>query len=131
LEKACLDKAGCWFLQANNTPLLQHPMIKWFGEIGTNRPAFKQVLSGKFNLDTDNIYVRKLLQQLKKPENVLKLAPRSLQDYTNGWRKVHESTSSSLLGIHFGHYMARMFSPNIVLFNATMTDIPLKTGYSL
>ena len=73
LEKACLDEAGHQFLQANNTPLLQHPMIKWFGEIGTNRPTFKQVLSGKFNPDTDNMYVRNLLQQLKRPENVLEL----------------------------------------------------------
>jgi len=58
LKKACLDEAGHWFLQANDTPLLQNPMIKWFGETGTNRLTFKQVLLGKFNLKPDNIYVK-------------------------------------------------------------------------
>ncbi len=37
--------------------------------------------------------------------------------------------SSSLSGIHFGHNMAGTFNPHIVLFNATMADLPLKTGY--
>jgi len=74
--------------------------------------------------------VVKLLHNLKRPENVPEFEPRSLEDYTSGWRKARETTSSSLSGIHFGHYMAGTFNPNIVLFNATMADIPLKTGYS-
>jgi len=66
LEKVCLDKAGRRFSQANDTPLLQNPSLKHFGEIGTNRPAFKKVLEGKYQPTPDeNIYVRKLLQQLK------------------------------------------------------------------
>jgi len=36
----------------------------------------------------------------------------------------------SLSSIHFRHYMAGTFNPNILVFNVTMTDIPLKTGYS-
>jgi len=55
---------------------------------------------------------------------------RSLQEYTDGWRKAQEATSSSLSGIHFGHYMAGTFNPEILIFNATMANIPLKTGYS-
>jgi len=129
LEKACLDEAGHQFLQANDTPLLQNPMIQWFGETGTNRPSFKQVLLAKFHHEIGNPYVEKLLQHLQKPEQVHAFTSQSLEDYTISWRKARESTSSSLSGIHFGHYMAGMFNPNIVLFNATMANLPLKTGY--
>jgi len=73
LEKACLDEAGHQFLQANDTPLLQNPIIKWFGETGTNKPAFKQVLLGKFCLKQDNIYFTKLLNQLKNQNKYKKL----------------------------------------------------------
>jgi len=70
------------------------------------------------------------MQQLKKPEHVTAILPRSLQDYTIGLRKARESTASSLSGVHFGHYMVGTFNPNIVLFNAMMADIPMTMGYS-
>jgi len=73
LEKACLDEAGHRFSQANDTPLLQNPVLKWFGETGTNKPTFEQVLSGKFSLEQDNIYITKLLSQLKNQNKYQKL----------------------------------------------------------
>ncbi len=87
LEKACLDEAGRCFSQANDTPLLQQPILQWFGETGTSKPAFKRVLQGKFNQEIENPYMVKLLHNLKKPENVPEFEPRSLEDYTSGWRK--------------------------------------------
>jgi len=76
------------------------------------------------------MYMTKLMQQLCRPESLREITPRSLQDYTMGWRRAWETTASSMLGIHFGHYMAGTFNPDIVLFNATMADLPMKTGYS-
>jgi len=32
--------------------------------------------------------------------------------------------------MHLGHYMASTFNPEILIFNATMADIPLRTGYA-
>ena len=75
LKKACLEEAGCQFSQANDTLLLQPTITQWFGEIGTNRPAFKQVLQGKFNKETNNLYVEKLFQAFKQPEQVSEVAP--------------------------------------------------------
>jgi len=46
------------------------------------------------------------------------------------WRKAHKTTSSSPSSIHFGHYIAGMFNPDILILNATLADIPLATGYS-
>jgi len=49
---------------------------------------------------------------------------------TNKGQQVRESTASSALGIHFGHYMARTFNLEILLVNAKLADIPLMTGFS-
>jgi len=76
------------------------------------------------------MYVWKLLEHMQWPYRVQDLLPISLQKYTNGWRKAQEATSSSLSGNHFGHYMAGSFNPDIVLFDAMMVNLPMKTGYS-
>jgi len=131
LEKACLKEAGQCFSQANVTPLLQQPILKQFGKIGMNQPAFQKVLSGQLTPESPtDPYVPKLFQALQCPTQVKEIPPRSLQEYADSWQKVQELTSSSLSGIHFGHYMARTFNLDILIFNATMADIPLKTGYS-
>jgi len=131
LEKVCLEEAGHQFSQANNTPLLQNLFLKIFRELGTNRLAFKQVLAGKFPCKQHNkLYTTKLLQQLQHPQQVRDIPQQTTQEYASGWWKARESTASLPLGIHFGHYMASMFNLNILLFNATMVDLPLKMGYS-
>jgi len=121
LKKACLEEAGQWFSQANVTPLLQQPILKQFGKIGTNWPAFKKALAGKLSLEAqEDPYVNKLIHALQRPPHIMDIPQRSLQEYTDGWRKAQEATSSSLSGIHFGHYMAGTFNPEILIFNATM-----------
>jgi len=131
LEKACLEEASRQFFQANVTPLLQQPILNQFGEIGTNQQAFKQALAGTLNPEVhEDPFVTKLLKALQRPPQVIDIPQRSLQEYMEGWKKARETTSSSLSSIHFGHYMVGTFNPDILIFNATMADIPLKTGYS-
>jgi len=111
--------------------LLQEPILKHFGEIGTNNLAFKQVIVGKLQPDPrTNKFVQKLLQHMQHPPQVHDWMPWLLQKYSTGWQKSWETTESSPSGIYFGHYIAGTFNPNIQLFNATMTDLPMKTGYS-
>jgi len=38
-------------------------------------------------------------------------------------------TSSSLSGVHFGHYIAGTFNLDILVNNRKMADIPLLSGY--
>jgi len=65
LEKACLEEAGRRFTQANVTPLLQPQITKQFGEIGTNRTAFRKALAGKLSSEThEDTYVEKLLNTI-------------------------------------------------------------------
>ncbi len=132
LEKACLEEASHQFSQANDTPLLQNPFLKIFREIGTNKLAFKQVLVEKFQSEhSNNTYTTKLLQQLQCPSQVHNLPQQTTQEYASGWWKARESMASLPSGIHFSHYMASTFNLNILLFNATMADLPMKMGYLL
>jgi len=39
-------------------------------------------------------------------------------------------TRSSASGIHFGHYIARTFNPEILVVNATLADIPKCMGFT-
>ncbi len=130
LEKACLAEAGRRFTQAKDTPFLTSPLIERFGECGKTQ-AVNQVLEGTFEppLGCDPLAAR-LLLAFARPETIHEVPPRTITDYTRGWQKARETTSSSASGIHFGHYIAGTFNPEILLINATLADIPLRTGFS-
>jgi len=49
--------------------------------------------------------------------------------YCQGQQKAQENTGSLASRIHFGHYMASIFNPEILLINATLTNIPLQTVF--
>jgi len=106
-------------------------MWQLFGEVGTNHPAFKKVLHSSVppavQMDT---YVQRLFSQLWQPDRVTEIPARSTQEYLAGWQKARESMALSMSGIHFGHYMVGTFNPDIILFNATMANLPMQMGYS-
>jgi len=93
--------------------------------------AFQVVLEGTFQPPEEcNPYAKKLLQALQKPPGITPILQRTLTDYTNTWKKARKTTSLSMSQVHFRHYMAGMFNPNIAIMNATMADIPMLTGYT-
>jgi len=130
MEKACLDEAGRHFTQAQHTPFLTAPLLDIFGKTGRPK-AIQQVLDGSFTPPAQcDPYAVKFLSSLTHPALVTNIPSRSLEEYTGGWRKSRETMSSSASGIHFGHYIARTFNPEILLVNATLANIPLRTGFS-
>jgi len=71
------------------------------------------------------------LATLARPPTISIIPQRTLDEITAGWRKAREATSSSLSGLHFGHYMAGTFNPTIAIFNAQLVNLGFTTGYSL
>jgi len=55
---------------------------------------------------------------------------RTCEEYKWGWQKAREVTSSSLSGLHFGHYMAGVEAVLTEKINRLMATIPLLTGIS-
>jgi len=126
LEKACLAEAGRRFTQDQHMPLLSSPLLEIFGERGKFK-AVTSVLMGTFIPPSlSDLHAKKILSCVAKPPNIADCAPRTLSEYCYGWRKAHETTSSSASGIHFGHYIAGTFNPEIMVVNA---NIPLQTGF--
>ena len=54
----------------------------------------------------------------------------SLQDYQAHWKWSKECTSSSISGLHFGHWKAAAESNFLYKLHALFTDIIITTGYS-
>jgi len=93
-------------MQAATTPLLQN-IPKGLDSMSVGSAEFLQISEGTYptHNETDP-FVIKLLKQLKKPNIIQEAAARSPDEYRHGWKMARESTSSSLSGLHFGHYMA-------------------------
>jgi len=72
----------------------------------------------------------RFLATVSCPQNVHDIAPCSLTSYSCGWQRAWETTSSSVSSIHFGHYMASTFNPEILVINAAMADIPFCMGFT-
>jgi len=132
LEHMCLVEARWQFTQASHTPFLQSPLMELFMESNVYTAAFEQVLQGTFECPpgTDPVATR-LLQALKCPLSIPPILKRTLDKITARWRQAHKEMSSSLSGIHFGHYMAGMFNPTIAVFNMRLANLGFTTGYSL
>jgi len=100
-------------------------------ETGHASSNFRNVLSSDFEPPMAcDPYTTLLLCHLYCPAHILDIPSQLVEEYSESWWKAREATSSSPLGIHFGHYMAGTFNPEILIFNATMADIPLNTGYA-
>jgi len=90
-----------------------------------------EVLEGTFTPPPGcNRYAERFLATVSHPSNVPDILPQSLTSYSQGWQKARETTSSSASSIHFGHYMAGTFNPEILVINAAMADIPLCMGFT-
>jgi len=82
LKTACLKEARRQFTQAATTPMLQQPMIKLVGFADMDKPAFQQILDGNFKCpDTCDLYLRKLLPYLCKPEHIPAMDMQTYTEY--------------------------------------------------
>jgi len=74
--------------------------------------------------------VAQSLLAVTQPLDLDEVAQCLTQHYCRGWQKACKTMGSSALGIHFGHYTAGTFNPEILIINVTMANIPLCTGFS-
>jgi len=131
-EIMCLEEAGRRFTQARHTPFLSSPLVEIFTEYNVYTTAFEQVLQGTFVCPTGtDTMTQRLIAALAQPPGINTIQKSGIDEITAGWKKAHKATSSSPLGVHFGHYMAGTFNPTIAVFNARLANLGFTTGYSL
>jgi len=89
------------------TPALNLPPIQQLDSLHIGSPAFNQILDGTYPYhQLQDPYTAKLFKQLKRPTGMVEVLPCTPNEYKHRWQKARESTTSSLSGVHFGHYIA-------------------------
>jgi len=115
------------FTQANDTLFLVEPLISELRLIRTQWEQFDQIAMGLYQPPQDAPNnAKQLLLLLERPAEITdhpsKITP---EQHKQGWMKAKESTSSSLSGVHFGHYKASTTHTLINELHTLLADIPL------
>jgi len=81
LEKACLNKTGHHFTQAQYTPFLTPPLLDIFGKTGMSK-AFTAAWDGNFTpLEQCNEYAAKFLMAVGHPITIADMSTRTIPIY--------------------------------------------------
>ena len=130
VEKAIVEANDKKFRQTNNTPAMS-TLLPDLGFLGTT-PECQEILRGTYiPCSPVDIYTRTLLHEFRRPPNLPPISTTyTSSDYSTGWNKMNEKTSSGLSGMHFGHHKSCSQHPILSQFESTMCAIPYQSGYS-
>ena len=117
------------FNLAEQAPICQGTLRGEFGYLA-NTNAGQAILDGTYEYSPDfDPGTRELLEECTYIKNYIK--PEAISDlisrpeWQRGWRTKKESTSSSISGFHFGHYIAVSQSPILANFHALKLTLSL------
>ena len=110
----------------------------FFDDVGhlADGPVARQILEGTYEYPPDLDPATRLLfeeasatfDSLKPSEIATYVTPEDFQQF---WQHARESTGSSYSGLHFGHYKAASFCPDLSLLHAAKLSICARNGVSL
>ena len=124
------------FRLTEGTPLRTEPMLSELGTLAVNTPAVEAILNGTYVIpeDTDD-FTREFLLTLMDSSPVLPSNRLSCEitkeDFQLGWKKPKERTSSSISGLHYGHYMAAAKDDMLSEIHAIKTELAVTGGCPL
>ena len=133
VEQALCDSLQHRFTKAHGSPFLHGQLAHDVGLFGCG-PAATQILEGTYQCppDTDD-YTRKFIAALQWPASHPELVSSILtpEAFCSHWKRAKEKTSSSISGLHFGHYKAASHSYDIASLHSRFTQLVFMTGISL
>jgi len=104
-------------------------MIGLLGLDNMDSAMFHQILNGQFECPPGcDQYLSKLLPFLAKPENLPEITMRTYKEYKKSWERSRETTVSSPLSLHFGHYIVGVANDIIGKLNAILANERLVSG---
>lgn len=127
---SCLEKR---FRLTDQSPLMQAGLLTLLGN-GSSTISTSNILDGQFPpIPHASAYTNWLLQGMTRPTPALPIIDISItvNDFQSYWKKAKEKTSSSLSGLHFGHYKSAASSDFLSECHAFFTEISFRTGYPL
>lgn len=120
------------FRLTESTPMLQQPLREELGLLAATQAA-KQILRGTYKCppQTDS-YTRWFIECMRQSQEQAAFDTNiTSKDFVNYWKRAKESTSSSVSGLHFGHYKAAAQCPLLSEIHALTCQLAYGTGYSL
>ncbi len=122
------------FRKAASTPPMTAPLVGDLGFLG-NTDAAKRILNGTYQCPPGvDAHTQNFIAELQVSQPILdsdRVSSKvSREDYKRYWKRCKESTSSSISGLHFGHWKAAAECNELSEMHALFTEIAVTTGYS-
>jgi hypothetical protein len=121
--------------QAANTPFGSGYLGKCVGQTALTEAA-EAILNGSFRPDTSEDLLPETMDILNTSGSPLPIQQNSTtssispEEFSNTYRIVKETTSSSPSGRHVGHYKAATKDPILTELHSTMMSLPYMVGFS-
>jgi hypothetical protein len=111
---------------------------KFFEDVGhlADGPVAQQTLEGTYKYPQDLDPATRLLFE-EATATYVSLSPTAIatyvtpEDFQHFWQTARERTGSSYSGLHFGHYKAASFCPNLSLIHVAKLSICARNGVAL
>lgn len=134
VEQKIMENNEARFRLTETTPPMTEPLISDLGFLA-NTDAARQILEGSYERpDGMSTQTAEFIQSLRLAEPLTEddMIPASVskEDFQLYWKSVKERTSSSMSGLHFGHWKAAARSDELSEIHAVFTEIAVSTGYS-
>lgn len=128
IEEAVMADHKIKFLQVWDTPVMEEPLYSMLGPLGLN-PAAEEILLGQFQipeeLDEDT---KTVIRHMEIDDRILQNGPLrngcTTQEFQQLWKKPREKISSSISGLHNGHYIAAAQDDYLSRLTATLSSLP-------
>ena len=134
MEDAIIKENIKKYHQTENTcPFHHSPLIQDFGFYGEG-PCTHDVYTGRYQVPSSvDEYTRSYIEICKRDQHTFEEGDakleRSFQEFSQGWKKMKEKTSSHG-PLHFGHFKAATNHPSIIASHYILAEIPFRTGYN-
>jgi hypothetical protein len=135
VEQLTMQMCEARFRLTKNTPPMMEPLRSALGFMGTTVAA-QQILAGTYVPPPEvDEHTRDFLSELQAtapldPANRIS-CEITRQDFQCHWRQSRERTSSSVSGLHYGHYKAAAHSNFLSKIHALMTELAVTGGSPL
>ena len=134
LEQKIMENNEIRFQLMESTPPMNELLLSDLGFL-SDTDATKCILNRTYICPEGvDAYTKNFIAslQITTPIDLADFIPNtvSLQDYQVLWKWSKECTSSSISGLHFGHWKAAAESNFLSKLHALFTDIVVSTGYS-
>ena len=132
IEKAVMTDHKIKFQQVWDTPFMLQPLYDMLGPLGLN-PAAEEILHGTFKIPEDlDEDTKTVIKHMKMDESILQNGAIrngcTTKEFQQFWKKPREKISSSLSGLHNGHYIAAAQDTYLSRLTATLSSLPWQMG---